>query len=66
LSTDTPSAASWRPAKLKTNEIVFATWIAFLVPTLLVQRGFTITQSLEVFSLIAICNPVGAWLGTLR
>ena len=30
MSTDTPSAASWRPAKLKANEIVFATWIAFL------------------------------------
>ena len=30
MSTDTPSDASWRPAKLKANEIVFATWIAFL------------------------------------
>jgi MFS transporter, putative metabolite:H+ symporter len=34
------------------------------VPTLLVQHGFTITKSLEFSSLIAICNPLGAWLGT--
>ncbi len=38
----------------------FVAW----VPTLLVQHGFTITKSLEYSSLIAICNPVGAWLGT--
>jgi putative MFS transporter len=38
----------------------FVSW----VPTLLVQHGFTITKSLEYSSLIAICNPVGAWLGT--
>jgi MFS family permease len=30
MSTDTQSDASWRPLKLKANEIVFATWIAFL------------------------------------
>ena len=38
----------------------FVSW----VPTLLVQHGFTITKSLEFSSLIAICNPIGAWLGT--
>lgn len=38
----------------------FVAW----VPTLLVQHGFTITKSLEYSSLIAICNPLGAWLGT--
>lgn len=38
----------------------FAAW----VPTLLVQHGFAITKSLEYSSLIAICNPLGAWLGT--
>jgi putative MFS transporter len=38
----------------------FVSW----VPTLLVQHGFTITKSLEYSSLIAICNPVGAWFGT--
>lgn len=38
----------------------FVAW----VPTLLVQHGFTITKSLEYSSLIAICNPLGAWVGT--
>jgi MFS transporter, putative metabolite:H+ symporter len=38
----------------------FVSW----VPTLLVQHGFTITKSLEYSSLIAICNPLGAWLAT--
>ncbi|MDQ7980644.1 MFS transporter [Paraburkholderia sp. SARCC-3016] len=38
----------------------FVAW----VPTLLVQHGFTITKSLEYSSLMAICNPLGAWLGT--
>jgi putative MFS transporter len=38
----------------------FVAW----VPTLLVQHGFTITKSLEYSSLIAICNPLGAWIGT--
>src|ERR1700692_2953772 len=38
----------------------FVAW----VPTLLVQHGFTITKSLEYSSLIAICNPLGALVGT--
>lgn len=38
----------------------FVAW----VPTLLVARGFSVAHSLEYASLIAICNPIGAWLGT--
>ncbi|MBB2928954.1 MFS transporter [Paraburkholderia silvatlantica] len=38
----------------------FVAW----VPTLLVERGFSVAHSLEYASLIAICNPIGAWLAS--
>lgn len=38
----------------------FVTW----VPTLLVQHGFTIVQSLTFASIMAICNPLGAFIAS--
>jgi putative MFS transporter len=39
----------------------FAAW----VPTLLIARGITVTDSLEYSFIIAIANPIGPLLGTL-
>ena len=39
----------------------FAAW----VPTLLITRGITVTDSLEYSFIIAIANPIGPLLGTL-
>lgn len=38
----------------------FVAW----VPTLLVQHGFSLVQSLEYTSLIAICNPLGSLIAS--
>lgn len=35
------------------------------VPTLLVEHGFSIVRSLTYSSVIAVCNPVGAWIASL-
>lgn len=34
------------------------------VPTLLVEHGFSIVRSLTFTSVIAVCNPVGAWIAS--